>query len=123
MHLKRGDTVIIREVEHDDLSRLLALYTYLHDNIMPTIDPSIENLWGNIINDRNHHIIVGSVDDTLVSSCVMMVVPNLTHSQRPYAVIENVITHPDYRVKDMQRKYCTMQKHWRKRKTVTKLCL
>ena len=91
--------MLIREVEYSDLSELLALYTNLHDNTMPVIDSDIEILWSNIIDDKNHHVIVGVVDDNIVSSCVVVIVPNLTHQQRPYALIENVITHPAYRGK------------------------
>ncbi len=85
----------IREAEQKDLSQLLELYTHLHGNTMPTIDQEIENLWYKITIDQNHHIIVGVINDTIISSCVLMIVPNLTHQQRPYAFIENVITHPE----------------------------
>ena len=87
----------IRKAEQDDLRQLLELYTYLHDNPFPVIDAPIENIWSRIISDTNHHIVLGFVDDVLVSSCVIVVIDNLTQKQRPYAVIENVITHPDYR--------------------------
>jgi len=89
----------IRQVEKSDLWQLLKLYTQLHGNDMPEAGEHIDNLWGSILADKNHHIIIGLIGDEIVSSCVIVIVPNLTHNQRPYAIIENVITHEAHRNK------------------------
>jgi len=91
--------MLIREIECADLSQLLSLYTHLHDNKMPVIDDEIETLWRRIMDDPNHHIFVGIEDNMIISTCVLMIIPNLTQNQRPYALVENVITHPAYRNK------------------------
>lgn len=91
--------MLIREAAKGDLTPLLELYTQLHDNAMPEIDGALESLWNGIISDKNHHVVVGILDGVIVSSCVLVVVLNLTHGQRPYALIENVITHSAYRNK------------------------
>lgn len=54
-----------------------------------------------ILNDENHRIIAAVEDVKIVSSCVCVIVPNLTHSQRPYALIENVVTDENYRKKGL----------------------
>lgn len=82
----------IREVRQEDLQRLLELYTQLHDNPMPFFDDKLESLWNNILTNPDHHIIIGIEDDRIVSSCVIVIISNLTNHQRPYAFIENVIT-------------------------------
>lgn len=91
--------MLIREVTKKDLMPLLELYTQLHDNEIPKTNTALEDLWSGILIDKNHHIIIGIIDNKLISSCVLIVVPNLTHNQRPYAFIENVITHDAYRNK------------------------
>lgn len=78
---------------------MLELYTQLHDNQMPKMDENLERLWNDILSDSNHHIIVGIVEEKIVSSCVIVIIKNLTHNQRPYALIENVITSEAYRGK------------------------
>lgn len=52
-----------------------------------------------ILSDENHHIVVAVEGEKIVSSCVILIVPNLTHAQRPYALIENVITDASYQKK------------------------
>ena len=89
----------IRLAEQKDLERLLMLYTQLHDNAMPHIDSDIISLWERMLRDEGHHVILGFHNGKLVCSCVLVVVPNLTHGLRPYALIENVVTHQLHRKK------------------------
>ncbi len=87
----------IRETRKSDLAGLLDLYTQLHGNALPSPGDALDALWERILDDPNHHILVGVLDGIIVSSCVLLIVPNLTQRQRPYALIENVITHAAHR--------------------------
>ena len=88
---------MVREIESTELNDLLALYTHLHENGVPEMSEHLTQTWEAIMQDKNHHIIVNIVDGKLVSSCVCVIIPNLTRGIRPYALIENVVTHSDYR--------------------------
>lgn len=88
---------MIREIKTEDFDGLMRLYTYLHDNPIPEKSDAVMQMWSDVLNDRNHHIIVADENGEIVSSCVCVIIPNLTHGQRPYALIENVVTSPDYR--------------------------
>ncbi len=92
---------MIREAVKDDLNGLLTLYMQLHDNPFPDINDRINSIWDSIISDPNHHIIVAEEDGMIVSSCVCVIIPNLTRGQRPYAFIENVITDEKWRQKGL----------------------
>ena len=87
----------IREAVENDLEGLLLLYTQLHENPMPATDASLHRLWSSICADENYHILVADENCSIVSSCIVVVVPNLTHGQRPYALVENVITDDAHR--------------------------
>lgn len=88
---------MIREAARGDLEGLLLLYTHLHEKSVPADTPERAALWDKILSDPDYHIIVAEEDGLIVSSCVCVIVPNLTHGLRPYALIENVVTHADYR--------------------------
>ena len=90
---------MIREANKNDLKELLELYLYLHEDSIPNQDEHLENTWKQIMEDKNHHLIVNEVDGKIVSSCVCVIIPNLTRNVRPYAFVENVVTHADYRKK------------------------
>ena len=84
---------MVREIRSDELEALLALYLHLHEDTVPEMTEQLRHTWDSILSDPNHHIIVNEVDGVLVSSCVCVVIPNLTRGVRPYALIENVVTH------------------------------
>lgn len=92
---------MIREVRAADFEGLMELYMQLHDNPMPEKSPELMDLWKQILEDENHHIIVAEVDGRIVSSCVCVIIPNLTHHQQPYAFVENVVTAEDCRNRGM----------------------
>ena len=88
---------MIREIYINELNSLLELYTHLHETGLPENTEYLEKTWRTICNDENHHIIVCDIEGKIVSSCVCVIIPNLTRNIRPYAFIENVVTHSDYR--------------------------
>ncbi len=92
---------MIREARYEDLDGILELYLHLHDKCTPTHDKHLADTWDKILHDENYHLIVCEEDDRIVSSCTCIVIPNLTRTVRPYAFIENVVTHPDYRKKGL----------------------
>lgn len=88
---------MVREINARDYDGLMELYTQLHDNPVPERTTDVDNLWNRILTDKDHHIIVAEEDGKIVSSCVCVIIPNLTHDQRPYAFVENVVTDEAYR--------------------------
>ena len=91
-------SLVIDEANPDDLSPLLDLYHFLHER-----DPALQltaevrEIWRSILENPYHHNFVARAEGRMVSTCTLVVIPNLTRSTRPYAVIENVVTHPDFR--------------------------
>ncbi|SDB05676.1 Ribosomal protein S18 acetylase RimI [Ruminococcaceae bacterium FB2012] len=88
---------MIREITDADFDGLMTLYMQLHGNPFPERDDRVMSVWQKILADKDHHIIVAEEDGRIVSSCVCVIIPNLTRGQRPYAFIENVITDGAYR--------------------------
>ena len=90
---------MIREASKNDLNEILELYLNLHETTVPEETEQLHRIWEKIMNDKDHHLIVCEVDGKIVSSCVCVIIPNLTRNVRPYAFVENVVTHKDYRGK------------------------
>ncbi len=91
--------MIIREVGINDLDSIQELYLHLHETEKLPESNELCLLWKKIINDKNYHILVGEIDGKVISSVTLVVIPNLTRGAKPYALIENVVTHTDYRSK------------------------
>lgn len=88
---------MIREIREEDFDDLMKLYMQLHDNPFPEKSEAVLSIWNKILSDKDHHIIVAEENGKIVSSCVCVIIPNLTHNQQPYAFVENVITDEAYR--------------------------
>ena len=91
--------IMVREAVKKDLDELLNLYLFLHEKNIPKNSEYLENTWKTIIEDINHHIVIKEINGKIVSSCVCVIIPNLTRNIRPYALIENVVTNENYRGK------------------------
>lgn len=88
---------MVREVKKEDLNEILELYLCLHEESVPKQSDYLSGTWKQILEDENHHLIVNEIDGRIVSSCVCVIIPNLTRNVRPYAFVENVVTHTDFR--------------------------
>ncbi|MBN1813181.1 MAG: GNAT family N-acetyltransferase [Anaerolineae bacterium] len=96
--MPKPNDIIIREAIEDDLDGLLDLYAHLSPNDAPSPPRArVVELWQEIIANPMLTYFVAEQEGQLVCSCNLTIVPNLTRGARPFGVIENVITHPDFR--------------------------
>jgi len=92
------EEAVVRLVEADELDALIELYGDLHATDVPYASKrELRVLWAEILENPMMHYVVAEVDGRLVASCTVVIVPNLTRAARPFGLIENVVTHRDYR--------------------------
>ena len=88
----------LRALYPQELEQLLALYHHLHESDDPLPHREIvQSIWNGIQENPNHKYFGLFVENRLISSCVLNLIPNLTRGCRPYGVIENVVTHSGFR--------------------------
>ncbi len=89
----------IRKAQKKDLAGILNLYGQMHVNEVFEINEKTNQAWKRILLFKDQHVLVGIKDNKVMATCVIIIIPNLTHNQRPYALIENVVTDKNYRKK------------------------
>lgn len=87
----------IRQLTDHDLPALLRLYAQLHPDDNTADEFEVMNAWRRIQENELIKTLGLFENQKLVSSCVLNIIPNLTRGARPYALIENVVTHRDLR--------------------------
>ena len=97
------DGLQIRQAGRENLAGLLDLYQHLTPG-----DARVEAGEGASILARlsclpGSAVCVAEIGPVLVGSCTLVVVPNLTRGGRPYGLVENVVTHGDFRKRGIGR--------------------
>lgn len=84
--------MLIREAQAEDFAGIKRLYEQLNPDDPVVSDGRDEPVFASILAASHLYLFVGEIDGTLVASCYMNFVPNLTRNVSPYCVIENVVT-------------------------------
>lgn len=92
-----SDAVTVRRAVPADLAGLLDLYRHLNP-VDPALAPEHAGAaWQAMLASPGMTVFVAVAAGRLLASCTLVVAPNLTRAARPYAFIENVVTHADAR--------------------------
>ena len=90
----------IRKAKFSDAEALKVLY-FEHLTRFPQQEKQNMSLWMNKLEkfekDDNMYLLVLEEDDLVVASVQMAIIESLTHNVRPFAIVENVVTHANYR--------------------------
>ena len=94
--------MIIRKAKASDAEALKVLY-FEHLTKYPPKEEQDMAQWENLLckfeKDENMYLLVLEIDGAVVASVQMAIIESLTHNVRPFAIIENVVTHADHRNK------------------------
>ncbi len=89
----------IRRATTEDLPALLRLYGFLNPND-PVLDPlseAVQQHWKMILNDDKLRYFLAENSGRVIATCALTLIPNFTRNMKPYGVIENVVTDPEFR--------------------------
>ncbi len=94
--------MLIRQAEEKDVMDIKDLYFNFLTKYPPKEEQDIE-AWKQLINEINKSerlfLLVVEEDNHVVSTVQLGIIPSLTHNMRSFAVVENVVTHENYRKK------------------------
>ncbi|WP_198653207.1 GNAT family N-acetyltransferase [Actinocorallia populi] len=83
--------IVFREAGPDDFEEVLRLYRQLQPNDPILSDGSDATAYTRILESPGLHLFVLEADGAIAATAYLNVIPNLTRSASPYAVIENVV--------------------------------
>ena len=80
-----------------DLSGVLRLFRAAEVSHPAEPDSRAEEIWLQTLGRTGVSVFVSEATQSVVSTCTLIVAPNLLRSGRQHGFIENVVTHPDFR--------------------------
>jgi len=92
----------------------MNLYRQMHPNDPAVEDGSDMEAFREILANPRLHLLVLEIDGAVVATTYLNVMPNLTRSASPYAVIENVVVDESFRRSGLGRRImdATLEKAW-----------
>jgi GNAT superfamily N-acetyltransferase len=94
---------VIRLAVPGDLPGLLDLYQHLNPQDPRVPEAIAARPWAALLGSDLIRVLVAERAGVLVSSCLLILVPNITRAARSFAVIENVVTHAAHRRQGLGR--------------------
>ena len=86
-----------RPARTGDLAALLALFRISEVSAAAEPQARAERIWVELLARDGLTVFVAEADAKIVSTCTLIVAPNLLRSGRQHAFLENVVSHPEYR--------------------------
>lgn len=105
---------MIRDATADDFEAVMALYRQLHPGDPTLTDGTDREVYQEILANPRLRLLVLEADGVVVASAYLNVIPNLTRSASPYAVIENVVVDESMRDYGLGKRImaATLERAW-----------
>lgn len=85
--------MMIREAELQDFEGIKRLYTQLNPDDPVVSDGRDASVFETIVVSGHLFLFVGVTGESLVATCYLNLIPNMTRNASPYGIIENVVTY------------------------------
>jgi GNAT superfamily N-acetyltransferase len=101
------EQAVTRFAEYRDLDGVLRLYKELRPHDPDLTAHNADALWRELLDQPHVRVVVADVEGCLASTCMVALIANLASGGRAFAVIEHVVTLPQFRGRGLAR--ATMQ--------------
>ena len=99
--------MLVRAATLNDHDRVMELMRFLQPNDPILSEPESQSIFSEIVNSTWSIILVVEKNKCIAGTCYVNIIPNLTRLAAPYAVIENVVTDPDFRLQGIGKALMT----------------
>ncbi len=100
----------IRQARESDLSHILELYdelsiitTHAEQDSSISLD-NYRRVFAEISGNPRRELLVAEYDGDVVGTVALYIIPNLSHSATPYALVENLVVNHKYRRKGIGKR-------------------
>ena len=105
---------MIRDAHPGDFDAVMNLYRQLNTDDPVVTNGSDRMTFDRILADPSLHLLVWEVDGAVVATTYLNIIPNLSRSVAPYAVVENVVVEASLRGQGVGKQImaATLQRAW-----------